>query len=53
MGTGMHAPMGAAPLGAGMGSGAGNGEGHRRRFPFDAEDPFDTGQKASPPVIGL
>lgn len=53
VGTGMHAPMAAAPLGAGMGAGAMSGEGHRRRFPFDADDPFDTGQKASPPVIGL
>lgn len=53
LGTGMHAPMGAAPMGAGMGAGGMAGEGHRRRFPFDADDPFDPGQKASPPVIGL
>jgi hypothetical protein len=53
-GPGMHGgAMGAAPLGAGMGMGAGAGGAHRRRFPFDADDPFDTGQKASPPVIGL
>jgi hypothetical protein len=45
-------PIGAVPPGAGAGMGAG-GQSYRRRFPFDAEDPFDTGQKASPPVIGL
>ncbi|OLF07254.1 hypothetical protein BLA60_29090 [Actinophytocola xinjiangensis] len=45
-------PMGGAPMaGAGMGGAA--TQPHRRRFPFDADDPFDTGQKASPPVIGL
>ena len=51
---GSHAggPMGAAPLGAGAGAGGG-AQPHRRRVPFDADDPFDTGQKASPPVIGL
>lgn len=52
-GTHMGTPMGAAPLGAGAGMGAGAPQPHRRRFPFDADDPFDTGQKASPPVIGL
>jgi hypothetical protein len=42
-----------APM-AGMGAGAqGAGQAHRRRVPFDADDPFDTGEKASPPVIGL
>ncbi|MPZ85773.1 MAG: hypothetical protein GEV28_37510 [Actinophytocola sp.] len=51
--SGMHGPMGAAPMGAGMGMGAGTAQAHRRRVPFDADDPFDTGQKASPPVIGL
>lgn len=52
--NGMHGPMGAAPMGAGMGmGGAGAAQPHRRRVPFDADDPFDTGQKASPPVIGL
>jgi hypothetical protein len=51
-GTPMGAPMGAAPMGAGAAMGAG-AQPHRRRFPFDGEDPFDTGQKASPPVIGL
>jgi hypothetical protein len=46
-------PMGATPMGAGaMGAAAATGA-HRRRVPFDADDPFDTGQKASPPVIGL
>ena len=48
---GMMGPM--APMaGAGMGA-QGAGQAHRRRVPFDADDPFDTGQKASPPVIGL
>ena len=44
--------MGATPMGAGgmMGAAA---QAHRRRVPYDADDPFDTGQKASPPVIGL
>lgn len=42
-----------APMaGAGM-AGQGAGQAHRRRVPFDADDPFDTGEKASPPVIGL
>jgi len=45
-------PMGGAPM-AGAGMGAAGTQPHRRRFPFDADDPFDTGQKASPPVIGL
>lgn len=50
---GMMGPMGAAPM-AGMGAGAqAGGQPHRRRVPFDGDDPFDTGQKASPPVIGL
>ncbi|MCT2587415.1 hypothetical protein [Actinophytocola gossypii] len=48
---GHYGPM-AAPMGAGMGMGNAT-QPHRRRFPFDADDPFDTGQKASPPVIGL
>jgi hypothetical protein len=45
---------GAAPMG-GMGAGAGGGStsDHRRRFPFEADDPFILEQKASPPVIGL
>ena len=48
---GMMGPM--APMaGAGMGA-QGAGQAHRRRVPFDADDPFDTGEKASPPVIGL
>jgi hypothetical protein len=47
------APVGAAPMGAGLGAGQGGTQPHRRRFPFDADDPFETGQKASPPVIGL
>ncbi|MGQ0838249.1 hypothetical protein [Actinokineospora sp.] len=41
--------MGGMPMGGG---GQGNEE-HRRRFPFDGEDPFALDQKASPPVIGL
>jgi hypothetical protein len=50
-GGGMMGPM--APMG-GMGmAGQGMGQAHRRRVPFDADDPFDTGEKASPPVIGL
>ncbi|MGH3760408.1 hypothetical protein [Actinophytocola sp.] len=52
-GHGVAGPMGAAPMGAGMGMGAGGVQPHRRRVPYDADDPFDTGQKASPPVIGL
>jgi hypothetical protein len=49
---GMAGPMGAAPMGAGA-VGASAAQAHRRRVPYDADDPFDTGQKASPPVIGL
>jgi hypothetical protein len=50
---GMMGPMGGAPMaGMGMGGQAG-GQDYRRRVPFDADDPFDTGEKASPPVIGL
>lgn len=49
---GMAAPVGATPMGAGAGGAAG-AQAHRRRVPYDADDPFDTGQKASPPVIGL
>ena len=50
----MTGPIG-APVGAGMGmAGAQAGaQPHRRRVPFDADDPFDTGEKASKPVIGL
>jgi hypothetical protein len=51
--SGMGGGMGAAPMGAGMGMGAAAAQAHRRRVPYDADDPFDTGQKASPPVIGL
>jgi hypothetical protein len=52
---GHHGPMGGAPMAAGMGAGAGGGTGndHRRRFPFEADDPFALDEKASPPVIGL
>jgi hypothetical protein len=50
---GAHGAMGATPMGGGMGMGAAGAQAHRRRVPFDADDPFDTGQKASPPVIGL
>jgi hypothetical protein len=46
---GMAGPVGAAPMAGGAGAAAA----HRRRVPYDADDPFDTGQKASPPVIGL
>ncbi|RLK54660.1 PPE domain-containing protein [Actinokineospora cianjurensis] len=51
-GTGMGGGM---PMGGAMGGGQG-GEGgadHRRRYPYDGEDPFLLDQKASPPVIGL
>jgi hypothetical protein len=52
-GHGMAGPMGGAPM-TGMGmAGHGTGQAHRRRVPFDGDDPFDTGEKASPPVIGL
>jgi hypothetical protein len=46
---------GGAPMGGGMGAGAGGNSAsdHRRRFPFEADDPFVLDQKASPPVIGL
>ncbi|MBC6450380.1 WXG100 family type VII secretion target [Actinokineospora xionganensis] len=49
-----HGAMaGGMPMGA-MGAGQGGDQGeHRRRYPFDAEDPFALDQKASPPVIGL
>jgi len=49
---GVGGPMGATPMGAG-GLMSGATQPHRRRVPYDADDPFDTGQKASPPVIGL
>jgi hypothetical protein len=50
---GMTGPAGAPPMG-GMGTGAQAGEqSHRRRVPYDADNPFDTGEKASKPVIGL
>jgi hypothetical protein len=50
---GMTGPIGATPMaGAGM-AGAAGAPPHRRRVPFDADDPFDTGEKASKPVIGL
>jgi len=50
---GMTGAIGAPPMG-GMGMGAQAGEqSHRRRVPYDADDPFDTGEKASKPVIGL
>lgn len=47
---GMAGPIG-APM-AGMGAQGGEQQ-HRRRVPVDGEDPFDTGEKASKPVIGL
>jgi hypothetical protein len=50
---GMTGPIG-APMAGGMGAGAQAGaQPHRRRVPYDGEDPFDTGEKASKPVIGL
>ncbi|MGW5054183.1 WXG100 family type VII secretion target [Actinokineospora sp. NPDC004072] len=53
-GTGAGAGMGGMPMGAGMGAGAANDSAeHRRRYPYDAENPFANDQKASPPVIGL
>lgn len=51
-GAGVGGPVGATPMGAGA-LGAAAASAHRRRVPYDADDPFDTGQKASPPVIGL
>ncbi|HYQ61633.1 PPE domain-containing protein [Actinophytocola sp.] len=52
-GSGTSGPIGGAPMGgAGMGTQA-DGQQHRRRVPFDGEDPFDTGQQASKPVIGI
>ncbi|GGS13076.1 PPE domain-containing protein [Actinokineospora fastidiosa] len=51
---GAGAGMGGMPMGAGMGAGAGgDANEHRRRYPYDAENPFANDQKASPPVIGL
>ncbi len=49
---GAGGPMGATPMAGGGLMGAST-QPHRRRVPYDADDPFDTGQKASPPVIGL
>lgn len=52
-GTGTGMGMGGMPMG-GMGAGMGQDAGeHRRRYPYDAEDPFALDEKASPPVIGL
>jgi hypothetical protein len=51
-----HPGMGGAPMGGPMGAASGGGAGndHRRRFPIEEDDdPFSSGQKASPPVIGL
>jgi hypothetical protein len=46
-------PMG--PMGAPMGGGAGADSGgqHRRRVPYEGDDPFETGEQVSKPVIGL
>ncbi|GLZ43576.1 hypothetical protein [Actinokineospora sp. NBRC 105648] len=53
-GSGSGMGMGGMPMGgAGMGGGQGDSGEHRRRYPYDAEDPFALDQKASPPVIGL
>jgi hypothetical protein len=49
---GMTGPIGAPMAGAGAGTQPG-GQEHRRRVPFEDDDPFDTGEKASKPVIGL
>jgi hypothetical protein len=50
---GMTGPIGAPMTGAGMAGGQIGAQPHRRRVPFDGDDPFDTGEKASKPVIGL
>jgi hypothetical protein len=50
---GMTGPMGGTPMGGAGGLMGAATQAHRRRVPYDADDPFDTGQKASPPVIGL
>jgi len=47
----MGSPMGAGMMGAGA-RGGGSEEEFRRRIPYE-EDPFITGLKAVPPVIGL
>jgi hypothetical protein len=47
---GMTGPIGAPMAGAGTQPG---GQEHRRRVPFEDDDPFDTGETASKPVIGL
>jgi hypothetical protein len=57
MSPGMTGPIG-APMGGAMGGGMGaqaGGQQHQRRVPFDGDDddPFDTGQTASKPVIGI
>lgn len=49
---GMAGPMGAPMAGAGAG-GQADGQTHRRRVPYDGDDPFDTGEKVSNPVIGI
>jgi hypothetical protein len=46
-------PIGAPMTGSSGMAGAVGGQAHRRRVPFDGDDPFDTGEKASKPVIGL
>lgn len=45
-------PMGGGMMGAGARGAGGSEEEYRRRIPFE-EDPFITGLKAVPPVIGL
>ncbi|WP_026422327.1 WXG100 family type VII secretion target [Actinokineospora inagensis] len=52
-GAGGGTGMGGMPMGGGMGAGQSGGGEHRRRYPFEGEDPFALDQKASPPVIGL
>lgn len=50
---GMTGPIGAPMGGMGMAGAQLGAQPHRRRVPFDGDDPFDTGEKASKPVIGL
>ncbi|WP_146107913.1 hypothetical protein V5P93_001025 [Actinokineospora auranticolor] len=53
-GAGAGMGVGGMPMGgAGMGAGGSESGEYRRRYPYDAEDPFALDQKASPPVIGL
>jgi len=51
-GAGGAMPMGGGMMGAGARGAGGSDEEFRRRIPYE-EDPFITGLKAVPPVIGL